>query len=94
MENFLREGFVHGDLREASFIVPAKEPERILLIDFDQGGEPGEVVSFPTRLLHEDLTDGKAMKSLMITKVRRSMPSAFSQHFPAQQAIIVAPTGR
>ena len=70
VEDFHRERFVHVDLRGANFIVPAKEPGRILLIDFNWDGEPGGVVSSPTRLLHEDLTEGKAAKShdLVITK--------------------------
>jgi len=57
VEDFHGEGFVHGDLREADFTVPAKEPESILLLDFDWGGEPGEVVFSSTRLLHEDLIE-------------------------------------
>jgi len=58
---------VHGDLRGANFIIPTNKPETIMLIDFDWGGEAGNV-SFPTWLLNDELTDRKIMTSLVITK--------------------------
>jgi hypothetical protein len=67
MEEFHGEGFVHGDLRDANLFVRAGKPETIILIDYDWGGKHGEV-SFPTRLLHEELTGGEKLKSRKITK--------------------------
>jgi hypothetical protein len=52
---------VHDDLRKTNFIVLTNIPETIMLIDIDWGIEV-ERVSFPT------LTDGKRIKSLVITK--------------------------
>jgi hypothetical protein len=67
VEDIHKEGLVHGNLSNSNFIVPAKEPERIMLVNFDWGGEHGKV-SFPTRLLHKELTGGKEMGCLAITK--------------------------
>jgi hypothetical protein len=67
VEEFHGEGFVHGDLRDANLFVRAGKPEMIMLVDYDWGGKHGEA-SFPTRLLHEELTGGEELKSLEITK--------------------------
>jgi hypothetical protein len=67
-EDFHKEGLVHGDLRDDNLIAPVKEPERMILIDYEWGREPGAVVSFPTQLLHGDLTRGEKMNSPLITK--------------------------
>lgn len=66
MEEFHEQGLVHGDLRDANFIVPTARPNKIMLIDFDWGGEAGKV-HFPTWLLNEELMNGR-MESLVITK--------------------------
>ena len=66
MQEFHEQGFVHGDLRDANFIVPTARPNKIMLIDFDWGGEAGKV-HFPTWLLDEELMNGR-MESLVITK--------------------------
>jgi hypothetical protein len=68
VEEFHGEGLVHGDLRDANLIVRRGEPERIILVDYDWGGKHG-YVSFPSRHLHEDLTEGEGeLERLEITK--------------------------
>jgi len=68
VEEFHDEGLVHGDLRDANLIVRRGEPERIILVDYDWGGKHG-AVSFPSRHLHEDLTEGEGeLVRLEITK--------------------------
>jgi len=67
VKHFHDKGWVHGDLREANFISPAKEPEKIMLVDFDWGGESGKV-SYPTWMLNEYLIDRMTTKSLRITE--------------------------
>jgi hypothetical protein len=68
VEEFHGVGLVHGDLRDANLIVRRGEPERIILVDYDWGGKHGDV-SFPSRHLHEDLTEGEGeLESLEITK--------------------------
>ncbi len=67
MHGFHDINLVHGDLRTANFIVPVNNPENIMLVDFDWGGEAGRV-SFPTWSINEDLIDGDRLESLVITK--------------------------
>jgi hypothetical protein len=57
MQNFHNKGWVHGDLREANFIIPAKGPDKIMLVDFDWGGE-SEKVSYPTWMSNDNLILG------------------------------------
>jgi tRNA A-37 threonylcarbamoyl transferase component Bud32 len=66
VQDFHGQGFVHGDLRVANFIIPTDRPETIKLIDFDWAGKVGNVY-FPTPLLNEELVD-ETMESLLITK--------------------------
>jgi len=69
VELFHDEELVHhdGDLREANFVSPLKEPEKVMLVDFDWGGESGKV-SYPTWMLNPFLIEGMPTKSLRITK--------------------------
>jgi len=67
VRDFHNEGLVHGDLRDANFTISKNNPEQIKLFDFDWGGRVGEA-SFPTKLLNEELTGGKKLTSLKITK--------------------------
>jgi len=67
MHGFHDMNLVHGDLRANNIIVPAHDPENIMLIDFDWGGEAGKV-SFPTWSINEELIDGDRLESLVITK--------------------------
>ena len=49
VEDFHREDLVHGDLRLANFIFTKDEnPRRMLLVDFDWGGEVGALPSWST----------------------------------------------
>lgn len=67
VQSFHDKGLVHGDLRNDNFIVPRDDPARIVLVDFDWGGDVG-TVSFPTRFLASESTGGMEMTSLAITK--------------------------
>jgi len=67
MQGFHDKDLVHGDLRTPNIIVPATDPENIMLVDFDWGGEAGSV-SFPTWSINEELIDGDRLESLVITK--------------------------
>ncbi|KAH9019801.1 hypothetical protein EDB84DRAFT_1516332 [Lactarius hengduanensis] len=67
VQSFHDEGLVHGDLRNANFIVPRDDPGRIVLIDFDLGGHVGAIL-YHTRFLNDELTGGMEMTSLAITK--------------------------
>ena len=66
VKDFHDKGWVHGDLRAANVIVPAEKPDKIMLLDFDWGGECGKV-SYPTWRLNEVLID-KTVKNRRITK--------------------------
>ncbi|KAI9507458.1 hypothetical protein F5148DRAFT_1014958 [Russula earlei] len=69
MEDFHKAGLVHGDLREANFILPYRKvdgPGRMMLTDFDWGGKIGQIF-YPTWLLNEQLTEGRQSEGLMIT---------------------------
>lgn len=67
MHGFHDMNLVHGDLRTNNIIVPANDPQNIMLIDFDWGGEAGRV-SFPTWSINEELFVGDRLESLVITK--------------------------
>jgi len=54
VEDFHKEGLVHGDLRLANMIFTKGTPRRMLLVDFDWGGKVSEV-HFPRGLLAEEL---------------------------------------
>ncbi|KAH9035006.1 hypothetical protein EDB85DRAFT_1889513 [Lactarius pseudohatsudake] len=66
---FHHKGWVHGDLRDANLIVGNQEPERMLLVDFDWGGDTTtRPVYFPaTTLVNEELIPGH-LGSSQITK--------------------------
>ncbi len=67
VQRFHEKGLVHGDLRRANLIIRKNDPGRMILIDFDWGGEVG-TASFPTRFLNTELTRDNEMTSLAITK--------------------------
>lgn len=67
VEDFHDKGLVHGDLRGVNLTIRPRKPETIMLVDYDWGGKHGDV-SFPTRLLHKDLTGGRDLRSCEITK--------------------------
>ena len=54
VHGFHQKGLVHGDLRLANFVFTSDQPRRMILIDFDWGGEDGKVV-FPHEELIKDL---------------------------------------
>ena len=54
VESFHRKGLVHGDLRLTNFIFTKSSPCRMLLVDFDWGGETAKVC-FPRGELAEGL---------------------------------------
>ena len=54
VSNFHNVGWVHGDLRDANMTVCNKNPEQVMLVDFDWGGEAGKVY-YPTACVHEEL---------------------------------------
>ncbi|KAI9460082.1 hypothetical protein F5148DRAFT_1001036 [Russula earlei] len=60
MEDFHDRGFVHGDLREPNILY---DGERMILLDFDWGGKVGDAM-YPTGLLTNELTDGRAEDAL------------------------------
>lgn len=62
-------GLVHGDLRDANMMVDRKEPERIMLVDFDWGGNVNDgPVNYPTYLVNEELKKHGSPNDLRITK--------------------------
>ncbi len=67
VQSFHDKGLVHGDLRDSNFIIPRDDPRRIVLVDFDWGGEVGKAY-FPTTLLSAELTGGATLTSRAITK--------------------------
>ncbi|KAI0296953.1 hypothetical protein B0F90DRAFT_1005618 [Multifurca ochricompacta] len=59
VDGFHEEGFVHGDLRDANLIVPKKNPKRIMLLNFDWGGDvKSGAVHYPAACRNSDLVDG------------------------------------
>ena len=67
VDEFHKEGLVHGDLRPPNFIFTAATPHRMLLIDFDWGGKEKEVF-FPPGKLAEGLRDEYDRLDQPITK--------------------------
>lgn len=68
VEDFHREGLVHGDLRPANFIFTKdKNPRRMLLVDFDWGGGVGKAF-FPRGELAEELQVPNDRLKRLITK--------------------------
>jgi hypothetical protein len=68
VKDFHDAGFVHGDLRDANFVVTnsgvaGAKDRKIMLLDFDWGGKEGEVF-FPSGRLHSELlqTVGEHLK--------------------------------
>lgn len=56
VNDFHNKGWVHGDLRDANFMVGEEEPGRVMLIDFDRGGDVHEgPVYYPTARVNEEL---------------------------------------
>jgi len=66
VEGFHDQGWVHGDLRLANFIISGEQPDEMMLLDFDWGGECGKVF-YPTSVLNDELVD-KTVEDLRITK--------------------------
>jgi tRNA A-37 threonylcarbamoyl transferase component Bud32 len=64
MQSFHDEGLVHGDLREPNILC---DGEKMMLIDFDWGGEVGKACYPHARLCH-DLMEGRDCTSPQITK--------------------------
>jgi hypothetical protein len=64
MQSFHDEGLVHGDLREPNILC---DGEKVMLIDFDWGGEVGKACYPRARLCH-DLMEGRDNTSPEITK--------------------------
>ncbi|KAN0086294.1 hypothetical protein V8E55_007428 [Tylopilus felleus] len=58
--------YVHGDLRPPN-IMHASVQDRLMLLDFDWGGKVGEA-HYPHTQLTPELTAGRDMSSLLITK--------------------------
>ncbi|KAI0306240.1 hypothetical protein B0F90DRAFT_726323 [Multifurca ochricompacta] len=59
---FHRKGWVHGDPRDAILIINKKNPKKIMLVDFDWGGDLiSGPVWYPTALLHGELVRGVRM---------------------------------
>ena len=90
MRGFHDKHLVHGDLRTTNIIVPTDDPENIMLVDFDWGGEAGKV-SFPTWLINEDLIAGDRLDSLVITKDHdtRVLTTALERLRPETRAIVM-----
>jgi len=66
---FHDKGWVHGDLRDAKFIVNNQKPGQVMLIDFDWGGDinAGQVY-YPTALVNEELLKSEHLDDFEITK--------------------------
>ena len=69
VDGFHEEGLVHGDIRLVNFVFTESEnPRKMLLVDFDWGGEVGEV-EFPHELLTEELgVSNDQLHGRLITK--------------------------
>ena len=63
--HFHGQGFVHGDLRDANILIG--NDGTVKLVDFDWGGEEGEVW-YPMPTLNDELLVGRVSEDLKITK--------------------------
>jgi aminoglycoside phosphotransferase len=64
VQSFHDDGFVHGDLRQPNILC---DGEKVLLIDFDWGGEIGKTY-YPHARLCPELWDGRDSSDPFITK--------------------------
>ncbi|KDR69821.1 hypothetical protein GALMADRAFT_76982 [Galerina marginata CBS 339.88] len=64
VNDFHVEGLVHGDLRDANIICNGHD---MMLLDFDWGGQDGQVF-YPTPNLNSELLEGRSSNDLKITK--------------------------
>jgi serine/threonine protein kinase len=64
VQSFHDEGLVHGDLREANMLC---DGERVMLVDFDWGGEVGKAC-YPHARLCSELRNGRGGGNPVITK--------------------------
>ncbi|KAI0306271.1 hypothetical protein B0F90DRAFT_1814202 [Multifurca ochricompacta] len=71
VNRFHEKGWVHGDLRNANLIISKTNPERIMLVDFDWGGDLNSgPVRYLTSLLNPELAREMDPNDLWITKER------------------------
>jgi hypothetical protein len=77
MHNFHAEGLVHGDLRAANILC---REDSVVVIDFDWGGEDGEVF-YPTANLNNELQEGRVFNDLRIRQEddRRVLSNTLAQ---------------
>ncbi|KAF8262332.1 hypothetical protein EI94DRAFT_1743905 [Lactarius quietus] len=76
---FHKKGWVHGDLRDANLIVSDEEPARVMLVDFDWGGNVNDgPVYYPTALVNEELMKPGSPGDLCITKEHDDSVLAFT----------------
>jgi hypothetical protein len=69
VKDFHDKGWVHGDLRDANLVVSDEESERIMLVNFDWGGNVDDgPVYYPTSLLGEELEKPGRPGDFRITK--------------------------
>jgi Ser/Thr protein kinase RdoA (MazF antagonist) len=64
MQSFHDEGLVHGDLRGPNMVC---DGERVMLVDFDWGGEVGKAC-YPHARLCPDLRNGRDDSDTVVTK--------------------------
>ena len=64
VNDFHAEGLVDGDLRDANIICNDQD---VMLLDFDWGGQDGQVF-YPTPNLNSELLEGRSSDNLKITK--------------------------
>lgn len=71
VNDFHDKGWVHGDLRNANFIVRDEEPGQVMLTDFDWGGDVNKgPVYYPSACVNEELMTPGDPSDLHITKER------------------------
>ncbi|KAI9464007.1 hypothetical protein BJY52DRAFT_1250959 [Lactarius psammicola] len=69
VKDFHDKGWVHGDLRDANLIVSNQEAGRVMLVDFDWGGDASAgPVHYPTALVNEELINPMEPGNFQITK--------------------------